>query len=58
MSKFEIYVKIKYSLQLVQCKGPKKATFRRCRSHYKIYKCKCFHAAMPNFNTVLLNKQN
>ncbi len=27
-------------------------------THYRIYKCNCFHSVMPNFGTVLLNKQN
>ncbi len=31
---------------------------RQTPTHYRIYKCKCFHSAMPNFDTVLLNKQN
>ncbi len=33
---------------------------RLCQTpaHYRIYKCKCFHSAMPNFDIVLINKQN
>ncbi len=27
-------------------------------THRRIYYCKCFHSPMPNFDTVLLNKQN
>ena len=33
VSKFGIYVKMKSSLQFLQCKGLKKATFRRCQSY-------------------------
>ncbi len=49
-------------------KSLKKANFRWCRSYLPFAKLrhtegfnnvgKCFHSAMPNFDTVLLNKQN
>ncbi len=66
MYKFGIYVIMKSSLQFQQCKGQKGSfplvsklpPLCQTPTHRRIYLCKSFHSDMPNFDTVLLNKQD